>query len=203
MSPILQSRANASAYGYRSFVTAAATSFESIATVTVGSGGAANVEFTSIPSTYSHLQVRYIGRSTFTGSDYTQNLDIQFNNDTSSNYSNHDLIGFTGGYTAVLARAETSQTRIRTTSGLANGTWGSSVFGGGILDILDYQNTNKYKTVRSLAGAEGNSSTLISAASLSSGLWMSTSAISSIKIITYNGNLAQYSTFALYGIKSA
>jgi len=178
-------------------------SFESIATVTVDSGGAAHVEFTSIPGTYKHLQVRYIARSTFTGSDYAQNLDTQFNSDTGSNYANHTLIAYTGGYAATTASAETTQTRIRTSSGLANGSWTSNMFGGGVIDILDYANTNKYKTVRSLAGAEGNSSTFVSIIALSSGLWQSTSAITSIKIVTTNGNLAQYSSFALYGIKGA
>jgi hypothetical protein len=37
-------------------LTAAAGDFESIATVTVGSGGSAVISFTSIPSTYAHLQ---------------------------------------------------------------------------------------------------------------------------------------------------
>ena len=38
-------------------------SYESIQTVTVGLGGAANVEFTSIPATYTHLQIRGISKT--------------------------------------------------------------------------------------------------------------------------------------------
>lgn len=179
------------------------TSFESIATVSVGSGGSSSVSFSSIPSTYTHLQLRFIGRSTFTGSDYAQNLEIQFNSDTGSNYARHSLTAYTGGYSDILAGSATSQTKILTVSGLSNGTWGSDVFGASVIDVLDYANANKYKTVRALSGAEANSSTLVSMLSFSSGLWMSTSAISSIQLTTTNGNFAQYSHFALYGIKGA
>jgi hypothetical protein len=51
-------------------LTAAVGDFESIATVTVGGGGAATVEFTSIPATYTHLQLRYIAQKTSNGSNY-------------------------------------------------------------------------------------------------------------------------------------
>ena len=55
------------------------TSYESIATVTVGSGGAANVEFTSIPADYTHLQIRGIGRDA--NSAYRDSIQIRFNNE--------------------------------------------------------------------------------------------------------------------------
>jgi hypothetical protein len=66
---------------------------------------------------------------------------------------------------------------------------------------LDYANTNKYKTTRSIGGNDNNGSGFVS---LISGLWLSTSAISNIEIIPLNGTLwTQYSHFALYGIKGA
>lgn len=34
------------------------TDYDSIATTTVGAGGAASITFSSIPSTYQHLQIR-------------------------------------------------------------------------------------------------------------------------------------------------
>ena len=76
----------------------------------------------------------------------------------------------------------------------------ASVFGGIVIDLLDYSNTNKYKTLRSLGGWDANGSGRII---LNSGLWgNSGSAISSIDIVTSTGNnFVQYSTFALYGIK--
>jgi hypothetical protein len=68
-----------------------------------------------------------------------------------------------------------------------------------ICDVLDYANTNKFKTLRSLTGNDRNGSGSIW---LDSGLWRSTSAITSIKFTTGTA-FAQYSQFALYGIKGA
>ena len=74
----------------------------------------------------------------------------------------------------------------------------SGIFSGGVIDILDYANTNKYKTSRGLSGYDANGSGLLY---LASGLWMNTAAITSIEITDALGNFATNSTFALYGIK--
>ena len=66
----------------------------------------------------------------------------------------------------------------------------------GVVDILDCSNTSKYKTMRALCGTDTNGGGEVG---LFSGVWQSTSAISSITISF--SNIAQYSTFALYGIK--
>ena len=196
MSPILQSRANASAIGYGAFsVAAAAGDFESIATVTVGSGGAANIEFTSIPATYAHLQLRGIARS-----DRAQTQDfwrIQFNSDTGSNYSNHLLYG--DGSSAI-ASAEANATYAAVFYSSAASTT-ASVFSGSVFDVLDYANTNKYKTLRGLSGMDYNGTGRIQ---FWSGNWRNTNAITSLKLTSDNSaNFAQYSHFALYGIKAA
>ena len=162
------------------------TSYESIATVTVGSGGASSVSFTSIPSTYTHLQIRGIARSGTTIESYV----VQFNSDTGSNYSWHQLIG--DGATAS-ASGSASQT-LMVTAIFNNST---STFGGSIIDILDYANTNKYKTVRTLSGYDANGSGYVT---LRSGSWQSTNAITSIVL---TAGFAQYSQFALYGIKGS
>lgn len=162
-------------------------SYESIATVTVGAGGAASVTFSSIPSTYTHLQIRALARYTSAGN--TQ-YPIRFNSDSGANYSDHNL---RGNGTSATAGADISQSsifvdRIPSTSETA------SVFGGLIVDVLDYANTNKYKTIRTFGGYDNNGSGTIS---LCSGLWQSTSAINTI---LFNLGVAQYSSFALYGI---
>lgn len=170
--------------------------FESIATVTVGSGGAANVEFTSIPSTYTHLQIRCIHRSTATSAGAFYAIKYQMNNDTGSNYTYHYIVG-TGS--AANAYAGTSQTDgwagVCTSDGIT-----ASVYSAGVIDILDYANTNKYKTMRVLNGTDANGT---GEAFFMSSLWMSTSAITSIKLYPNAGNWKQYSHFALYGIRSA
>ena len=190
MSPILQSRANASAYGYRSFVTAAATSsFESIATVSVGAGGASDVTFSSIPSTYTHLQIRGISNPATSGA----NLSAQINSDTGTNYTYHEI---GGNGSSAFAQAETGKTAMLELDGANN----STSYGAIVMDILDYTNTNKYKTVRTLSGFDSNGGGTVR---LVSHLWLNTNAITTIKLFYSGQNLRQYSHFALYGIKSA
>lgn len=164
--------------------------FESIATVTVGAGGASSISFTSIPSTYKHLQVRYIARS----AGANGSLRMTFNSDSSSNYSYHELSG--DGSTASAAAA-TSLAFIY--CGQYFNT--ASTFAAGIIDILDYASTNKNKTARILSGRDENGTGRIF---LQSGAWFNSSnAISTLTISRESTNdIAQYSTFALYGIRA-
>jgi len=82
---------------------------------------------------------------------------------------------------------------------VAGSTAGSNVFAVTVLDLLDYANTSKNKTVRNLAGYDKNGAGQIA---LNSGSWMSTSAVTQIDISPRVGTLfSQYSSFALYGIK--
>lgn len=173
----------------------AANSYESIATVTVGSGGAANVEFTSIPGTFTHLQIRGITRGT--RANINTNVYFGFNSDTTTgNYYGHYLGG--DGSAASAGAKIGSSTNALILSVADTST--ASVFSGFVIDILDYANTNKYKTSRSLNGYDTNGDGRIF---LQSGLWMSTSAITSIQITDPLGNFKQYSQFALYGIKGS
>lgn len=168
-------------------------SFESIATAT-GTGSSGTITFSSIPSTYQHLQIRYIARDgrAVTG----DSLRMNFNSDTGSNYWNYHTLGGDGAS----AYAANSSAATFNTFGYAAGTSAAAnIMCVGILDILDYANTNKYKTSRSLTGEDFNGSGDIA---LFSGLWMSTSAINSITIVTATGtNFTTTSHFALYGIK--
>lgn len=157
--------------------------YESIQTVNVtAAGGQATVSFTSIPSTYTHLQVRSLTK--FAANSFG---NIRFNGDTtSSNYRNHALYG--NGATASAGTAATAAYYPYE---------GNTQWGGYILDILDYSNTNKYTTTRELGGYDNNGSGFIG---LSSNLWMNTAAINQI-VLTTGSTFQQYSSFALYGIK--
>ena len=172
------------------------TAYESIATVTVGSGGQSTISFTSIPSTYKHLQVRAIMKSTTSGSGI-DDLRIQANSDTAANYSFHYLWGWNG---AANAGAGTSTTYMRVEAVIAQAS-STNVFGAAIIDVLDYADTNKYKTFRTLAGEDNNGTATQCGVVLESGAWRSTSAINSLTLYSSANNLAQYSSFALYGIK--
>jgi len=167
-------------------VAASTTSYESIATLSLG--GSSSGTFSSIPSTFKHLQIRSISQSG-TGNS-TDSVRVQFNSDTGANYAYHALYG-TGASAAATANtgnnwAKSGQLALSTTS-----------FAGGIIDVLDYTNTNKYKTVRCLSGVDFNGSGVIA---LESNLWLNTAAITSITI-SYGVNYASNTAFALYGIK--
>jgi hypothetical protein len=200
MSPLLQTFANGSALGYRSRGAAAGTAFESIATATVGSGGVASVTFSSIPSTYKHLQIRAIAKYNYTVALDFSNVMLVFNSDTSSSYSYHTLLG-RGTSVDVGSASSQSKGVVQTFMPTNAGGDDNNVYGGTVIDILDYADTNKYKTVRGLGGYDRNSSGRISLNSVS---WQKTDAITSIQISpdTTDG-WVQYSHFALYGIKSA
>ena len=171
-------------------------SYESIATVTLSSNQS-TITFSSIPSTYKHLQLRIIARSdhpTYAGVDG----NLTFNSDTGANYSWHYLLGYGTG----IASSGSANTSNIVPGIIASGGGSpSGVYAATIIDILDYANTNKYKTTRALDGLEPNQS---SGRDLrfSSGSWRSTNAITSITLVTSpSQNFIQYSSFALYGIK--
>jgi hypothetical protein len=165
--------------------------FQSIATATVGVGGTPYIEFTSIPQNYKHLQIRSISYA----ADSSQAF-AQFNGDNGSNYSQH-ILGGNGSVVESYGYINQNNVRIGSTNYSAANT---SMFAVGICDILDYNNTNKYKTTRSLIGNQTNG-TAGQNISLSSGSWRNLSAITNIKIFPSSGNFSSNSQFALYGIK--
>jgi len=170
------------------------TSFESIATVTVGSGGAASAEFTSIPGTYTHLQVRMFAKT-----DRALNRDgVRMRMNSVSTGSPYAWHGLYGDGASAFADGGANLNEIVTFRAAGN-TSATSIWGGLIIDVLDYANTNKNTTIRCLGGVDLNGAGEIW---LSSGLWNNTSAITTLTFTPNVGsNFLQYSHFALYGIK--
>ena len=146
-------------------------------------GSVAFIEFTSISSSYTDLRIviDVVG----VGTGY---VTAQFNSDTGSNYSLTRLGG--NGSTASSNRA-TSQTS-------CDLSWSAAYTSSGRLfetvDIMNYSDSTTYKTLFSRAGKADNALDTIV------GLWRSTSAITSIKLIAGSANFAAGSTFSLYGI---
>lgn len=168
-----------------------AGSYESIATVTVSGSNVSSITFSSIPSTFTHLQIR-----AFLVSGLSANNQFRFNGDGGNNYTWHQIQG-NGSAAGTYAANPTSTPPW----GLNNGN--SSFPMASIIDILDYANTNKYKTVRTLSGNDGTGDTA-SRIGLYSGAWMSTSAITSIALTNdFGSTIAPNSHFALYGIRGA
>ena len=119
-------------------------SFESIATVQVGSGGSAGVTFSSIPSTYKHLQVRSISRTTRNDAS-VDGIYMRFNGDTSGNYSTHWMSG--NGSSPSSAGYANYSIMLGTFFG-ADAQTTANIFTASIYDILDYTDTNKYKSTK-------------------------------------------------------
>ena len=171
---------------------AVAGDYESIATAT-GTGSSGTITFTSIPSTYQHLQIRFIARGTI--ADVNADIYCYLNADTNqANYARHNLRG--NGASATAGGSAASALPIA--GDITGSTAAASIYGTGVIDILDYTDTNKYKTVRSLTGEDRNGAGSIY---LFSNLYMQTTAISSISIVVQSANFATNSQFALYGIK--
>lgn len=165
-------------------------SFESIATAT-STGSSTSLTISSIPSTFKHLQLRIFSFDSNAG-----NILIRFNSDSGTNYARHQL---GGNGSAVSASGSISQTYI-------NGGFSGYVtnqYAVSIIDILDYGSTTKNKTTRTLFGIDNNGSgNLI----IYSGLWLNTSAITSITMTNDGSPLYTFSSLtqmALYGIKEA
>jgi len=170
----------------------AANSYESIATTTVGSGGTQSITFSSIPATYTHLQLR-----TSHATNNTTNIYYRINGSTTAaEYGYHYIVGTGSG--SGTAAADVSH--VNTYLPLAYNS-NPSNFTAGVFDFLDYTSTTKNKTIRGLYGQDNNGSGYIQ---FGSSLWINTAAITSLTILSTGGDyINQYSSFALYGIKGA
>lgn len=176
--------------------------FESIATVTVGSNSQSTITFSSIPQTYTHLQIRGIARCDRAVTYFTPMI-IQFNSDTTSGnyYAYHLLKGDTTNASAYSGSAGSIAGGYA--GDVAGGSGTASTFAANIIDILDYSTSGqKYKTVRALCGSEGQSTNSDNEIQFSSSLWKSTSAVTQIELKVNSGNpFVQYTSFALYGVR--
>jgi len=165
-----------------------ANSYESIASVNFTSN-TAGVTFSSIPSTYQHLQIRFMVKSQAATNDFSFYLN---NVSSGSNYAFHSL---SGNGSSASASAYTSQNYMQLMNDFASGFPSGSVMSG-VIDLLDYKDTNKNRTTRTLLGTDQNGAGFIK---LHSGLYQSTTAVSQIDF--YNGYNWASGSFALYGIK--
>jgi hypothetical protein len=164
-----------------------ATTYTLISSVTVGSGGAATIDFTSIPSTYTDLNIILSGR----GTADTFNAYVRFNSST-SNYSQRRLQG-----TGTVAES-TTDTEIIIYN--VRSSYTATVFSNGSAYIPNYAGSN-YKSVSVDTVTENNAT--VNRNVLNAGLWSDTSAITSVNLVAASGNFAEYSTAYLYGISNA
>lgn len=164
---------------------------ELISSVTVGSGGASNITFSSIPQTYTDLVVMFSGRAT--GGSTFAYLELQFNGDTTgSNYNYRNLLG-----TGTGPGSENGNFGI--VNWFNDGSSTASVFSNGMIYIPNYTGSAS-KVMSGDSVIENNSS--FTRLGIHATRWTGTAAITSIVLKNNGGNnLAQYSTAQLYGIK--
>jgi len=190
MSPFLETFGFASVRGYRAGAVAP-PAYELIQTQVLTSSQSA-VNFSSIPQTYKHLQLRTVVKS-----DNGSSFDILLMriNGATSGYSQHALYG-DGGASQVYSSGAASTANIQV--GWVNGSSTTGAFAPSIIDILDYASTVKNKTVRSLSGTP----TGLPRVFLYSGAYFSTTTVSSLSFVSnYAANWVAGSRFSLYGIK--
>ena len=167
-----------------------AKTYEPIATTTLGSA-AASYTFSSIPSTYTDLVLVAANLVATTGNP---NVNLQFNGDTSTNYSATILEG-TGS--AAQSARKTSTTQIVEGNNVSLGGSNPSTI---IYQIMNYSNTTTYKTA--LIRNNELSATYPGVGAVV-GLWRNTAAITSVSLTIGSSTFAAGATFTLYGIKAA
>jgi hypothetical protein len=195
MSPLIDLIGSAKGYGWGALTSSSA--FESIATI-VAAGSESSVTFSSIPSTFQHLQIRVLAKDNDSGFAGVEFGAIWFNGDLNSNKRWHTLMG--DGNAVFAAGATSTASRISNCFAVVQGNSANN-FGVSIIDIHDYASTTKNKTVRSFSGADAIASG--GKVRISSGLWNTTSAITSITLERAVTTFTAGSTFSLYGIKGA
>jgi len=174
-----------------------ATTYEKIATVTVGSGGASSIDFTSIPGTYSDILIKLSGRVAGTGAG-TQ-ARFRFNGSTSG-YSDRTLEG-DGSSTLSFSRSGSSYIYNLCLVQGGGGDPSPNTWGSADIYIPNYAGSNnKSVSFDSVTEKNGNPAY----ADLVAGLWSNTAAITSINITSQDGsNFVQYSSATIYGIKNS
>ena len=168
-----------------------AATYKLIETITVGSGGAASVTFSSIPQTYTDLVLKVSAR-TDRAAGVSDSVLVKFNNSTTT-YTGRILYG-DGSSAASQSYSSTGGVSANSNTSTA------SIFANAEMYIPNYTgSTNKSFSVDNVTENNGTQSYTI----LDAGLWSTTSAITSLVCAGANGNLMQYTTLSLYGIKNS
>jgi hypothetical protein len=168
----------------------AASDYELISTA-FGNGSSATIDFSSIPQTYKHLQLRWTARNTGNPSAGFQSIYLRFNDQASSIYASHYLRGVV---TSRSSAAYTSATEINLRDSMALSNDSAGAVHAGVLDILDYVSTTKNTTIKAIYGKE-------SLVNLYSGFMNNQAAVTKISLIAALGAYSTISRFSLYGIK--
>ncbi len=171
---------------------AAAGAFD-LLTTTILTSDTSTVTFSNINNytAYKHLQIRAVIQDT-----NASILKITLNNTSAgvTTYATHKLLG---DGTSVAAQNSSASDHINLTALPARGNQAETFMAWNI-DLLDFSNTSRNKTLRIFGGFAETSNNRIG---LFSGLWASTAAVTAITLTPTSGSFASTSRFSLYGIK--
>lgn len=161
-----------------------ASTYEPIATTTLG-GSATTYTFSSVPQTYTDLIL------IFGGFNSTNNINLRFNGDTSSNYSTTRLTADGSGVGGVGSDRFSNATFI--IGPYDPGTTQTSIW-----QIMNYSNSTMYKTAFAKGGGGQQG------VAMDVGMWRNTNAITSVTVhIDGAYSMGAGSVISLYGIKAA
>jgi hypothetical protein len=159
-----------------------------IQTITVGSGGSASIDFTSIPGTYTDLNLVFSLRSSTT----VDFVNLYFNS-TTTGFTYRRLTGDGSGTTSNTGTYAVVATQVPS-------SYTASVFASSALYIPNYAgSTNKSWSLDTVLENNATATQM----NLIAGLWSNTAAITGIKIEAPSGSIAQYSSASLYGISKS
>lgn len=187
--PLLTTQ-SARGYGFTSFIAAGPNDYESIATFEVTSGTQPFAEFTAIPTTYKHLQLRVYYKGTQVQNPYVQ-LGTGGTLDTATNYWWHHF--WTSGVGA--NNSNNAQSNFMYYGYNANSAYPAAC----IIDLIDYTNTDTFKVMKSLSGSDNVGSS--GEVTMFTGHWRNKGVIERIRLTPGGGSWDTTSHFALYGIK--
>jgi hypothetical protein len=172
--------------------------YDLISTTVLGSASS-SVVFSSLgtySSTYKHLQLRFTARST--RSNAISTLALRINGSSATTYADHAL---KGDGSAVASSAASSNNSTVISRNYPGASASASIFGAGVIDLLDPYAAGKNKTLRTLFGAFGANTTAGRTIELHSGAWFDTASVTSIEFLEPLSLFAAGSRFSLYGIK--
>jgi hypothetical protein len=155
-----------------------------------GTGSSAVIDFTSIPSDYKHLQIRFTVKSAASGNTLT----LTMNGITSSSYPTRHSIN--GNGTSFVASGSGVAAGVLLSQAVADNNSATAIASGGVIDILDYTSNSKNTTVRSFYG----NVSAVTVVYLSQGYLNNAATIDRVTV-SAGGNFTAISRVSLYGIR--
>jgi hypothetical protein len=165
-----------------------ANTFELIDSYTA-TGSVANIEFTSIPATFTDLKLVYSLRSDNADDYFALTL-----NGSSSSFTSRDIQG-NGSSASSANRSDNLLVYTQDPSSMTADTFSS-----GEIYFPNYAGSTN-KSFSQDTAYENNATG--AGMALRAGLWSNTAAITTIRIAKASGNFVQHSTAYLYGVKNA